>query len=130
MTRDEAYQLLTKYIQNKNLLKHSFAAAACMKGIYKYLYSEKTSYSKATEDKWGITGLLHDMDYEVAQKQNKVDEHGTLSLVAEKDTFPPDILHGIQAHAYEYSHVMPESPMDWSIRACDQLTGLIIACAL
>jgi len=129
MTRNEAYQLLTKYIQNKNLIKHSLSTEASMKGIYRYL-TPKDQQTPHDEEKWGITGLLHDVDYEEAQKAGDVQQHGTLSFITEKDTIPADILHGIQAHAYEYSKIMPETPMDWAITACDQLTGLTIACAL
>lgn len=130
MERDQAYNLLTSYLTNKNLIKHCLAAEAAMKGIYRHLHEGKSSFAKATEDKWGITGLLHDMDYEVSQKAGNVQLHGTLQLIKEKDELPGDIIHGIQAHAYEFSKVMPESPMDWAITACDQLTGLITACAL
>jgi len=129
MNRDKAYQLLTKYIQNKNLLKHSFAAEASMNGLYRYL-TPKNEQNDKDEEKWGITGLLHDVDYEISQKNGDVEQHGTLNFVPEKDTLPKDILHGIQAHAYHYSKVMPESQMDWAITACDQLTGLIVAGAL
>lgn len=100
-----------------------------MKGIYKHLIPQ-SEQNATVEEKWGITGLLHDVDYEEAQKAGEVHQHGTLSFIKEKEEIPEDILHGIQAHAHEYSGVMPESSMDWAITACDQLTGLIIACAL
>jgi predicted hydrolase (HD superfamily) len=100
-----------------------------MKALYKRL-APQDQQNISDEEKWGITGLLHDMDYEVSQKAGNVQLHGTLNLIKEKDAIPAEILHGIQAHAYEYSKVMPESPMDWAITACDQLTGLITACAL
>ncbi len=129
MTSNNAYQLLTKYMQNKNLLKHSLAAEAAMKGIYRHL-TPQDKQNETDEEIWGITGLLHDIDYEVAQNEGKLDQHGTFVGIAEKDALPKDIAHGIQAHAYVYSKVMPESPMDWAITACDQLTGLIVACAL
>ncbi|HSA83457.1 MAG TPA: phosphohydrolase [Patescibacteria group bacterium] len=130
MTRDEAYQLLTKYLQNKNLIKHSLSCEVTMKALYRHFNEGKSSYAKATEDTWGITGLLHDVDYEISQKNGDVEKHGTLVFIPEKDTIPADILHGIQAHAYHYSKVMPENNMDWAITACDQLTGLIVAAAL
>lgn len=129
MTRDEAYQLLTKYLQNKNLIKHSLSCEVTMKALYKHLIP-KEQQNAEDEEKWGITGLLHDVDYEVSQKNGDVEQHGTLNFVPEKNTLPADILHGIQAHAYHYSKIMPESQMDWAITACDQLTGLIVAAAL
>lgn len=129
MTRDEAYQLLTKYLKNKNLLKHSLAAEASMKAIYRHL-TPKDKQNDADEETWEITGLLHDIDYEVAQNEGKLNQHGTFVGIQEKNELPKDIAHSIQAHAFEYSKVMPETPMDWSITACDQLTGLVTACAL
>src|SRR5438105_13277565 len=102
MTRDEAYQLLTKYLSNKNLIKHSLAAEASMKALYKRL-TPPEKQNASDEETWGIVGLLHDVDYEEAQKAGKVDEHGTLNLIKEKNEIPPDTLHAIQSHAFEYS---------------------------
>lgn len=129
MTRDDAYKLLTKYLTSKNLIKHSLSTEVTMKALYKRL-TPKDKQTAEGELTWGITGLLHDVDYEKAQQAGDVEQHGTLSFIEEKDELPTDIKHGIQAHAFEYSHVMPESQMDWAITTCDQLTGLIIACAL
>lgn len=129
MTRDDAYQLLTKYMQNKNLLKHSLAAEAAMRGLYRHLMPNDKQ-SDADEETWGISGLLHDIDYEVAQNENKLDRHGILLFETGQIKLPEDIEHAIKAHNYTATKVDPESPMDWSITACDQLTGLIVACAL
>lgn len=129
MNRQEAYDLLTKYLHNKNLLKHSLAAEVAMKEIYKKLYSEKSSYAEATADKWGITGLLHDVDYELAQETNQLDKHGLL-IFEKESVIPEDIAHAIKSHNYQNTKVMPENDMDWAIVASDQLTGLIVAAAL
>lgn len=131
MTREEAYQLLTKYLQNKNLLKHSFACEAGMKEVYRYLYEGKPSLSSVIETTWGITGLLHDIDYEIAQNENMLHKHGIYFFEKEpNNTIPEDIAHAIKAHAYEYTNVEPISDMDWGITCIDQLTGLIVAAAL
>lgn len=131
MNRDEAYKLLTKYLQNKNLLKHCIACEAGMKGIYDHLYKGKEEWNEEDREKWGITGLLHDIDYEIAQKDNMLEKHGMYFFEKEPDnTIPEDIAHGIKAHAYEFTGVEPISPMDWGITCCDQLTGLIVAGAL
>lgn len=129
MTRDEAYQLLTKHLHNKNLIKHSLAAEAAMKTIYRHL-TPKDKQTAEDEVVWGITGLLHDVDYEIAQTENKLDQHGTLIFDREPDVIPENIAHAIKAHNYENTRVMPESPMDWGITCADQLTGLIVAAAL
>src|SRR5258708_32509426 len=129
MSREKAYQLLTKYITNKNLIKHCLAAEAVMKALYKRLTPQKLQTAQ-DEEKWGISGLLHDVDYEVAQKENLLDKHGILLFERGEITLPEDIEHAIKAHNYHGTNVMPENTMDWSITACDQLTGLIVAGAL
>lgn len=113
-------------MSNKNLLKHSLAAEAGMKGIYRNLHPEG---NPETEEIWGITGLLHDIDYQLAQETDQLDKHG--SLIFEKESvIPEDIAHAIKAHNYEGTKVDPESDMDWSIAVVDGLTGFIVACAL
>lgn len=130
MTRTEAYQLLTKYLHNKNLIKHCLAAEVSMRGIYRQLYEDKSSYNKTTEDTWGIVGLLHDVDYEIAQEKNELNRHGLLIFDFEQDTIPDDIAYAIKSHNFENTKVDPVSDMDWAITTVDGLTGLIVACAL
>lgn len=129
MTRDEAYQLLTKYLQNKNLIKHSLAAEVTMRALYRRLTPESDQTPEG-EETWGITGLLHDIDYEVAQNTDKLDQHGKLLFENGEVKLPEDIEHAIRSHNHTMTGTEPESPMDWSITACDQLTGLVTACAL
>ena len=129
MTRDEAYTLLTKYMKNMNLLKHSQAAEVTMRALYRRL-TPVDKQNDTDEEKWGITGLLHDIDYEVAQEQGKLDRHGILLFETGEVSLPEDIEHAIKSHNHEATKVEPESLMDWSITACDQLTGLVTACAL
>lgn len=130
MTQNEAHQLLTKYLTNKNLQKHCLAAEACMKALYKHL-TPQNQQNPEDETKWGIVGLLHDIDYEVAQKENLLNKHGILLFEREElNMIPENIAHAIKAHNYEDTNVYPGSQMDWSIVACDQLTGLIVASAL
>ena len=126
MIREEAFKLLTKYMSNENLLKHSLAAEAAMRGIYRHLTPEG---NRLDEEKWGITGLLHDIDYQLAQETNQLDKHG--ALIFEKEfSIPMDIAQAIQAHNYEGTGVNPENKMDWAIAIVDGLTGFIVACAL
>ena len=129
MSRDEAHQLLSKYLKNKNLIKHSLAAEAAMRAIYKHL-TPKNEQKHIEEETWGITGLLHDIDYEVAQETNKLNKHGKLLFEKGEVKLPENIEHAIRSHNYTMTGTDPESPMDWAITASDQLTGLITACAL
>jgi uncharacterized protein len=125
MTREEANQILNKYLTNKNLTKHSLAAEAAMKAIYRHLYPDGNAQD---EEKWGITGLLHDADYELSK--GHPEQHGLLLFEKEPTGIPQDIAHAIKAHNYEYTKVVPLSKMDWAIACADQLTGLIVAAAL
>jgi uncharacterized protein len=130
MTRSEAYSILTTHLHNKNLIKHCLATEAAMLALYEHLIPEKEQ-NPEDKEKWGITGLLHDADYEVAQKEGKLDQHGSLLFdELEKDTIPKDIEIAIRSHNFTNTGVDPVTAMDWAITCCDQLTGLIVACAL
>lgn len=124
MTRDEAYVILSKYMTNPNLIKHSLAAEAAMKGLYKKLNSPT---NPVDEEKWGITGLLHDADYELAK--NQPEKHGLLLFEKEPTSIPPGIAQAIKAHN-PATGVEAKTPMEWAIRCADQLTGLIVAATL
>lgn len=121
MTRDDAYALLTKYIANRNLIKHCRACEVTMVALH-----NKLKISDATEETWGITGLLHDADYEMSK--DTPTKHG-LMLFEKEQGISEDIKHAIQSHN-EMTGVEPKTQMDWAIRCCDQLTGLIVAATL
>lgn len=120
MTRKLAEEILHKYLTNPNLIKHCLAAEAAMRALARYFGED--------EEKWGITGLLHDADYEMSK--GFPEKHGKLLFEKEPNTIPSDIEYAIKSHNYENTNVMPKSKMDWAITCCDQLTGLIIACTL
>lgn len=128
MTREEAYQILTTYLKTPNLIKHSLATEVTMKALYKKLHKENPS--KEEEEKWGITGLLHDADYEMSKATPKY--HGLLLVekIEIKSQLPEDVAYAIKAHNFEHTKFQPKSLIDWSIYCCDELTGLIVAAAL
>ena len=123
MTRFEAYQVLSAHLKNPNLIKHSLATEAAMQGLCRYILGDP---SPDVVEEWGITGLLHDADYEETTGHPEI--HGI--KITEELNLPDHIAYAIQGHNFQYTKVMPESPMDWAIASCDQLTGLIVACAL
>ncbi len=124
MSRTEAYLILTKYLKNPNLLKHSLACEAAMKMIYKKI--TQPPYDPDVEQMWGITGLLHDADYEMTAGKPEI--HG-IYLFQKEPMIPKDIEYAIKAHNPRTS-ITPKSQMDWAIRTVDQLTGLIVAATL
>lgn len=126
MNRDQAYAITTKYLKNPNLIKHSLATEAAMKAIYAYLHKDDSDEKE--QEKWGIVGLMHDADYEM-MPQDHPEQHGVLLFEHEKD-IPEDIAYAIKAHNFENTGFEPKTEMDWAITSCDQLTGLIVACAL
>jgi putative nucleotidyltransferase with HDIG domain len=118
MNREEAFELIKKYLKNKNLIKHSLAVEACMRSL-----AEK--FDEDVE-KWGLAGLLHDIDYEMTEKTPE--KHGIKAMeILEDYDIDPDVLRAIKAHAGNTECL---SKMDWSIYAVDPLTGLIVAAAL
>jgi len=124
MSRTEAYLILVKYLKNPNLIKHSLAAEAAMKMLYRKLNQQP--YNPQTEEMWGIVGLLHDADYELSAGTPEI--HGLL-LFEKEPLIPQDIEYAIKAHNPS-TKIEPKSKMDWAIRTVDQLTGLIVAAAL
>jgi predicted hydrolase (HD superfamily) len=100
-----------------------------MRALYRRL-TPKSDQKPEDEEKWGISGLLHDIDYEVAQETNQLDKHGMLLFENGEVKLPEEIEHAVRSHNYTMTGTNPENLMDWSITACDQLTGLIRACAL
>jgi putative nucleotidyltransferase with HDIG domain len=79
------------------------------------------------EEKWGITGLLHDMDYE---KHPTPDEHPMVGVrELESKGYPEDVIHAIKGHA-DYLDVPRDTLMSKTLYAVDELSGFIVACAL
>jgi putative nucleotidyltransferase with HDIG domain len=120
--RDEAYVLLNQWVENENLRRHMIAVEAAMRA-YAVHFGED-------EDLWGITGLLHDLDYErFPDMDNTENGHPRTELrLFEEEGYPPELIHAVQAHA-TFLGVPRESLLDKALLACDELTGLILACA-
>lgn len=126
MTRQEALQTLQVYIKTQNLIRHHLAVEAAMRAICR-VYNAKT-HAYVNEEAWALSGLLHDADYEITR--NTPEKH-TLYL-EEKigQILPKEVMYAIKAHNYKYTGLVPQSPMDWALYTCDELTGFIIASAL
>ncbi len=123
MNRDEAWQLVTEWTKSESLLHHMLAVEAAMRAYARHF--------GADEEKWGVTGLLHDFDYEAHPDMTAPDGHPFTGLrVLRERGVDDDIVHAIAAHASERTGVEPDTLMAKTLVAVDELTGFLIAVAL
>jgi hypothetical protein len=121
ISQEEAMDILKANIANENLRKHHYAVAAAMRALAHEFGGEP--------DKWEVVGLLHDADYE--DTKDDPDRHAlVIAEQLEQEGVADEIVRAIKAHNYEHLGLMPETKMEWSLVACDDLTGLIVAVAL
>src|SRR5262244_3069218 len=119
VNRQAAWDLLCEFTESESLRKHMLAVEACMRA-----YARKFGED---EEKWAITGLLHDFDYE---KYPTPAEHPFVgSRILEERGYPEEVRRAILSHA-NYSGVKRETPMERALFACDELAGFITATAL
>ncbi|HET6936794.1 MAG TPA: HD domain-containing protein [Candidatus Angelobacter sp.] len=119
INRESAWNLVCEYTQSESLRKHMLAVEACMRA-----YARRNGED---EEKWAITGLLHDFDYE---KYPTAQEHPFVgNKILEERGYPEEIRRAILSHA-DYSGVKRESRMEKTLYACDELAGFITASAL
>jgi putative nucleotidyltransferase with HDIG domain len=118
-TREDAYKLLKKYNKSESLLKHAFAVEAVMRYIAKK-YGED-------EEKWGIVGLIHDLDYEMYPEQHcKMTEE-----ILKENNWPDEYIRAVLSHGWGLvSDIKPENQLEKTIYAIDELTGLVATSAL
>jgi putative nucleotidyltransferase with HDIG domain len=120
MTREEAIKLVQEKIQNQNLIKHCLAAEVCMRALAEHFNED--------QEKWGLTGLLHDIDYE--ETKDDPQKHSILGAeILEKAGLEKDIIEAVKTHN-EAHGIAPETRMAKAIFCVDPLTGLIVAATL
>jgi len=118
-TREEALEILHEYNQSDSLLKHAYA----VEGVMRYIARKQGE----DEDKWGIIGLIHDLDYE-----NYPDQHCTKTRkILEEHGWPEEYIRAAVSHGWGIcSDVEPKSTLEKTLYAIDELTGLVTASAL
>ncbi|NTV31574.1 HD domain-containing protein [candidate division WWE3 bacterium] len=120
MTREKAWEKVTQMIKNPNLIKHCLAVESAMKGYAIYF-----DVPESESELWAVAGLLHDADYEAYP-----DKHPTvLTAWLEQEGEDVDLINAIASHGFELG-VEANTRMARTLRAVDELTGLIVACAL
>lgn len=121
LTREEALKVVKENIAKRSFVYHMLAVEAIMKSLAKHFGED--------EHIWGLTGLLHDIDY--GKTEDAPEKHATLAEEILKNFAVPDqISRAIKAHNYEYTKVKPETRMEKALIACDAVSGLLVACAL
>ena len=120
LSRDEAWDLLTEWVESPSLRRHCLAVEAAMRAAAR----------RAGEDEelWGVVGLLHDMDYE--RHPDPETGHPRLAMAElERRGQPPELIRAIASHA-DYLDVPRQSPLEHTLYAVDELSGFIVACAM
>jgi putative nucleotidyltransferase with HDIG domain len=120
LNRDEALALLMKNLRTRNLIKHSLAVEAILEEMAKKLGEDVQL--------WGLTGLLHDLDYDFTK--NEPEKHSQITVKVLADLIPVEAINAIRAHNYQYTAQLPQTYLDKSLIAADAVSGLIIAAAL
>ena len=119
ITRDRAWQTLTRYTKSEALLRHGLAVEASVR-----------AYARAgghDEEFWGVTALLHDFDWEIHPTLEQHPQHG--QAILREEGWPEEMLRAILSHA-QHSGVGRETPLEKTLFACDELSGFVHACGL
>lgn len=120
ISREKALELLEENLSNRNLIRHCLAAEAVMRTLAEGRGEDI--------DLWGVTGLLHDLDYE-----KTVDDPARHALVTASmlnGHLPEESIQAIKSHNYENNGVERTSDFDYLLAAGESITGLIVAVAL
>jgi putative nucleotidyltransferase with HDIG domain len=118
-TREEALALLRQYNKNESLIKHAMA----VEGVMRFIARKRGE----DEEKWGVIGLIHDLDYEQFPDQHckKTEE------ILKENNWPEEYIRAVVSHGWGIcSDVKPESDMEKVLYAIDELTGLVVTSAL
>ncbi|MCW2952323.1 MAG: metal dependent phosphohydrolase [Conexibacter sp.] len=119
ISRDVAWTLFCEWTESDSLRRHVLAVEAAMRA-----YARRFG---ADEELWGITGLLHDLDYE--RHPSLVDGHPRVAMAElERLGYPPELIRAIGSHADEMA-IPRESPLEKTLYAVDELSGFVLAVA-
>jgi len=118
-TREESFELLKKYNQTESLIKHALA----VEGVMRFMARKRN----ADEEKWGVVGLIHDLDYEQFPDQHRKKPEAILR----QNCWPEEYIRAVVSHGWGIcTDVKPETEMEKVLYAIDELTGLVVTTAL
>jgi len=118
-TREQAVTLLKEYNKNESLIKHALA----VEGVMRHFARKRGE----DEEKWGIIGLIHDLDYERFPEEHcrKTEQ------ILQKNSWPPEYIRAVVSHGWGIcSDVEPQTELEKVLYAIDELTGLVVTTAL
>ena len=118
MNREQAHEILMKYMKGENYITHSYAVEAIMKGLAKRL-------APGEEEYWGIVGLLHDLDEEQCDWQNDMSVHGPTSVeILKKEGIDDQVLFDAICAHNPKSGVKAKTTIQYAILAADPMSGV------
>lgn len=120
LSRDQALNLLESHTQETHLMHHALESES----VLRHLARE----TGADETVWGLTGLLHDIDY--AQTKDTPEQHGLVGAQLLQGQLPEESLQAIRAHNSEMTGIAPATALDYALRCGETVTGLVRASAL
>jgi putative nucleotidyltransferase with HDIG domain len=119
VTRDRAWDTLTRYTKSEALLRHALAVEAAVRA-----YARKLD---GNEELWSATALLHDFDYEIHPTLDKHPQDG--AAILREEGYPEELIEAVLSHA-EHLAMPRDTDLKKTLFACDELAGFIHACGL
>ncbi len=119
VTRERAWDTLTRYTKSEPLLRHALAVEAAVRAYARKLGGD--------EEFWGATALLHDFDYEIHPTLDKHPQDG--AAILRKEGYPEELIESVLSHA-EHLEMARDTDLKRTLFACDELAGFIHACGL
>jgi putative nucleotidyltransferase with HDIG domain len=119
VTRDRAWDTLTRYTKSEALLRHALAVEAAVRAYARKLGGD--------EEFWGATALLHDFDYEIHPTLDKHPQDG--AAILREDGYPEELIEAVLSHA-EHLGMPRDTDLKRALFACDELAGFVHACGL
>ena len=123
MNREQAHEILMKYMKGENYITHSYAVEAIMRGLAKRLAPDDVEY-------WGIVGLLHDLDEEQCDWQHDMSVHGPTSVeILKKEGIDDKILFDAICSHNPKSGMKAKTTLQYAVLAADPMSGFVKAVA-
>src|SRR5215216_5144559 len=119
VTREQAWETLTRYTQSEALRRHALAVEAAV-GWYAQVFG-------GDEELWRATALLHDFDYEIHPTLDKHPQDG--AAILREEGYPEELIEAVLSHA-EHLSMPRDTPLKKTLFACDELAGFVHACGL